>query len=891
MTAINKLIKPLIVVTVIAVILSSLLLFTSLDNRVFDLLLHILPPLTEHEKVYVLTLDNDSVNQAGGTPFRREVMGNVVILLRELGVKTIALNLNYPDESPPQVDPVYAASVLDRSLNSGFDLLNKAAVSVIDEIDHAPKAEEREFYKKDILNLQSQVREELEETFSQLLSDSDEYFGQALAFSGCSWLPMTVIQDGDSSGSFARNEESSKPFAEFVAPERAIDMGDKKTPQITGFIPATRKLASRTKGSGFSGVNLDSDGRQRRIHLLLRYNDSYYPQLILAALKGKLGYTSVLVSNKAITLMKSNSELRIPRAQDGSMLLRWPNNTADNTQSISLAQLVYHTMIEQHFILNITAMNDSGFFEFWNNGPSPWEYYLEAERIKNTAFANNREAEHSWLNARHNFFQACETFFNGPFEQAIIDETGGNEKMALAVSELFGQCRLQFYRMADIRREAAKLQDSICIISSDASLMTDNNMMKFRANYSNADAQAVAANMILSGEFLKDSPRYIPILIALLCSLLVGFLISYLRAPASVITGILSIILLAGAITAVFRFGGIYLGMAVPLAALVITFISMLAVKFIIDSNETAILHDTISRNLAPEVIMDDTPEIIMDDSPVKTDNHNLSAEKREMSVIFTNIQRFTSILAKHDPMLIVKLLNYYLTEMSGIIRKNAGSIGRYDRDAILAFVGAPNFCFDHATFACRIAMAMKAAEAELNIAIMEQNLSPIPVFARIGINTGQMIVGNMGAMSKIEYTVMGGAVDLAALLERANRQYRTHGVLISEFTKKRIGNEFITRRLDRIHARGFDEPVRMYELLGADNEQLLGCKEPKALNTWEKAIDLYEERRFKEAGGLFSAIKKFDQHDETAKLYTDRCIHYINSPPPDHWDAVATLA
>jgi adenylate cyclase len=210
--------QSFLVVTLSAVALSSLLFFTSLDNKFFDLFLRLLPSLTEDEKVFVLTLDDDSIGYAGGFPFRREVMADVVILLKELGVRTIAFDLSYLDESPYRLDPVYAADVFGGQLDSGFALLDEASTAVIAAIGPATSRSERELYKQDMESLYRSVRGDLETSLSLLTRDVDEYFAQALAFSDCSWLTLTMFRPEDALGDseIASNAEIDRYLAEYV---------------------------------------------------------------------------------------------------------------------------------------------------------------------------------------------------------------------------------------------------------------------------------------------------------------------------------------------------------------------------------------------------------------------------------------------------------------------------------------------------------------------------------------------------------------------------------------------------------------------------------------------------------------------------------------------------
>jgi len=304
------------------------------------------------------------------------------------------------------------------------------------------------------------------------------------------------------------------------------------------------------------------------------------------------------------------------------------------------------------------------------------------------------------------------------------------------------------------------------------------------------------------------------------------------------------------------------------------SFILMVILIYAILITEENFIQGAFSRYLAPEVIS----EIVKDPNKL-----NLGGEKREMTAIFTDIQGFSAISEQLDPAHLVRLLNKYLTEMSNIIMEHLGTIDKYWGDAIVAFFGAPLFNADHGALACRSALAIKAAERELNKTLVSEKMSPVPIFTRIGINTGEMVVGNMGAEKKMDYTIMGNAVNLASRLEGVNKYYHTGGILISEYTKAKIGDEFPLRRIDRVRVVGINTPLRLYELLPTDTEQ-------GAVAIWEKALDLYERRDFRKAFALFVSLLKRYPNDNVAKVYALRCKAFVETPPPDDWDAVKNL-
>jgi adenylate cyclase len=886
--------KKLFGISLVCFTLTLPLLFTQADNKIYDIFLRALPSLTENDHVYVLTLDDDSINYAGGFPFRREVMADVVVLLSELGVRSVTFDLNYLDESPQRLDREYAGEVFSRYLDEGFGRINETAVQVIDGFAAGSiNRGESEIYKDEFLSLNNTVRRELEESLEYLTQDVDEYFARTLAFSGRSWLTLTMIsRDHILSGAEVPepDEAMTALFESRLALKNVEAHEDQKTPEMAGVMPAIYKLLSRAAGAGFVNADADPDGIRRRVDLLVKYRENYYGHLALAGLREMLGNPAIEVSNREIILRNvhlrdtringAGRDIRIPRTEDGSVLLKWPKKSFYEYRLISLLELIQYTIIEKVFAENVGLMASSGFFTIWGGeGQDPWELFNLAEDLR----AEGTELE-QWLEVRENFFTAAGDFLDGPYggqpyEARILDMVAGDEETSAYVRELFQAARQQFRRMKKIRAAYAALEGAFCVIGADATSMTDNGITPFEENYPNVGTYTVMANMILSGEFLDDAPVLVSVALALVFSFGIALLTGRLATGKSIPAGLCLLALLTGLSLLYFRVTKQYIGLAIPLSSSALSFLSVLAINFLGTNREKTFLHMAFSRYLSPSIIN----EII--DDPEKL---NLGGEKRKMTAIFTDIQGFSTISEQLDPVQLVKLLNKYLTAMSTIIMENLGTIDKYEGDAIIAFFGAPVYREDHAALACRSALGIKKAEQELNTVIMQEGLSPSPLFTRIGVNTGEMVVGNMGAENKMDYTIMGGAVNLASRREGVNKQYRTGGILISEYTKEKIGDEFILRSLDRVRVVGINTPVRLYELLGLRDEMDAGKTEYLAV--WEKAIGLFEQGFFEMAEELFCFLVKKMPQDKTAKLYAERCLEYIDSPPPDGWDGINNL-
>jgi class 3 adenylate cyclase len=261
-----------------------------------------------------------------------------------------------------------------------------------------------------------------------------------------------------------------------------------------------------------------------------------------------------------------------------------------------------------------------------------------------------------------------------------------------------------------------------------------------------------------------------------------------------------------------------------------------------------------------------------------------LGGIKRDMTAVFTDVQGFSPIAEKLSPEDLVKLLNRYLTAMSDILLEQKGTIDKYEGDAIMAFFGAPLDVADHAVRACTSAVLMKQKEREVNREFIQGGLSSDPLITRIGINSGDMSVGNMGSERKMNYTVMGNAVNLAARLEGVNKMFGTW-ILISENTRRNIGDTFLCRKLDRVRVAGISEPVRIYELLDFAN----GASDEKktVAELFHKALELFERREWQAAEAGFQKVLDNSFDDSPSKIYLERCALYRMSPPPEEWDGV----
>lgn len=254
-----------------------------------------------------------------------------------------------------------------------------------------------------------------------------------------------------------------------------------------------------------------------------------------------------------------------------------------------------------------------------------------------------------------------------------------------------------------------------------------------------------------------------------------------------------------------------------------------------------------------------------------------LGGTQVQATVLFSDIAGFSKISEKTTPKELFAMLNDYFTRMGDVIMKQEGMINKYIGDAVMAIWNAPKATENHAALACQAALEMKRIVEEMH-----------PLKMRIGINTGPMMVGNLGHIERMEYTVIGDAVNLASRLEGANKPFGTE-ILISESTEELVRGRFLTRLIDRIRVVGKEQPVRVYEVLAGISEPV--PEEVHAMvQSFERMQEAYEARDWAAAFKLAQDHLARFAGDHVARVYLDRCLQFQSSPPPADWDGVYAL-
>lgn len=299
--------------------------------------------------------------------------------------------------------------------------------------------------------------------------------------------------------------------------------------------------------------------------------------------------------------------------------------------------------------------------------------------------------------------------------------------------------------------------------------------------------------------------------------------------------------------------------------------------QMVVGLKERRIATEALGRYLSPEM----AHELVTKAAAVE-----LNGQRKRLTVLFSDIAGFTTLAEQLQPEQVVAFLNRYLDAMVAALFKHGAYIDKFEGDAIMAFWNAPVPQEDHAIRACFAAMEMRDAVAALAPKWAEEGLPGLAV--RWGVNTGDVVVGNMGTTDKVNYTVIGDQVNLASRLEGVNTEYGTT-ILIGEGTIEATKEAIEVREVDLIRVKGRETPVRIYELLARKGS--LTPAQEKLRASFGAGLALYRQKKFAEAKPFFEeALAATGGSDGPSKIFIERCTLLIATPPGDDWDGAHVM-
>jgi len=422
---------------------------------------------------------------------------------------------------------------------------------------------------------------------------------------------------------------------------------------------------------------------------------------------------------------------------------------------------------------------------------------------------------------------------------------------------------------------SSEFKDKIVFVGSNAAGLLDLKNTPFSAlePYPGVEISATILSNVLHNHFLSRVPPFVVILSILILSLIVGAAFFHLHSPRIAVAVTVALVAVwSVAILMLFKYSNVWLDWVSPMVAVTVTFAVSALVSYQTEGKARRELRQAFSGYLSPAVV----EHVIENQSEVTLGGAEIVA-----TVLFTDLKDFTSISEKKTAPELIEMLNEYFTLTSAKILDRGGLVDKYIGDSIMAVFGAPLPMTDHALLACKAALEIAGLRSNSN-----EHKNPA-LITRIGINSGKMVVGNVGSSDRHDYTAIGDTVNLASRLEGTNKVYGTK-IVVSESTLEQVPDAFLVRPLDKLLVKGKQKPVVIYELM---SERITaGELELEIVDKFVKALGLYRKRDFKDALSVFRHILRVAPDDGPSHEYVRRCLEFIKNPPPRRWSGVHTL-
>lgn len=458
----------------------------------------------------------------------------------------------------------------------------------------------------------------------------------------------------------------------------------------------------------------------------------------------------------------------------------------------------------------------------------------------------------------------------------------------LIVTDDYGQMTLNFrgpigtfpyVSAADVieGKNLVRLQDKYVLFGSTAAGLHDLRATPFSTVFPGVEIQATIIDNLLVGDPMTDDPiaeRGLTFILIIVGGILLSALLAYGSPLVGALAGVLFLI---GPLVGNYYFyflNDIIIGLTYPLCVVLAIFLVVTAVNYFFEGREKRFINKAFGHYVSPRVV----EQLVKDPKQL-----TLSGEERVLTVMFSDIRGFTSISEQMNAAQLGRFMNRYLTAMSGVIFESKGTVDKFIGDAIMALWNAPLIDEDHASNSVRCALLMMERFRVLREGLQAEGMPDFGI--GVGINTGEVSVGNFGSEERFDYTVIGDHVNLASRLEGLTKLYGVP-IIISEFTREALGNRFYCRLLDRVRVKGKDRPVAIYEpLLEGEPEVTLR----REIDAFESALQDYF------CGDFFAAEKIIAELNSgnPKRLYTmylKRIVMLQESPPPAEWDGVTSL-
>ena len=435
----------------------------------------------------------------------------------------------------------------------------------------------------------------------------------------------------------------------------------------------------------------------------------------------------------------------------------------------------------------------------------------------------------------------------------------------------------------DIYRESGIFRNKIVFIGASAEELQDNKFTPFfsfdgmKQKMPGVEMHANVMYSILNNSYIIEANSWL----IFVCIIFLGLFNIFMSNKIKPLQSIVVIVAIGVSYFIVsyliFKNSNIWVPVIYPLFSLIVGYFFNIINKVLVEQQEKSRFRKTFQQYVARSVVdtMLNTGEL-----------PKFGGERKNLTILFSDIRSFTTFSEKHTPEVVVQVLSEYLTEMTDIIFKYKGTLDKFVGDEIMAEFGAPYSINNHAERACLTALDMIVALRKLQKTWSKKKKEYFHI--GIGINTGKVIAGNLGSNQLFDYTVIGDEVNLGARLEGANKHYSTT-IIISESTYKEVKDKAIARELDYVRVKGKKRPVKIYELRGMYS--IPKIEQDLIIDIYSYGLNLFKQKKWAQALKEFRRVLRYFPSDGPSRVYTMRCLEFIETPPPDNWDGIYEFA
>ena len=413
-----------------------------------------------------------------------------------------------------------------------------------------------------------------------------------------------------------------------------------------------------------------------------------------------------------------------------------------------------------------------------------------------------------------------------------------------------------------------KFRGKFVVVGAKAAGLLDLRVTPMRSVTPGYFIHATALDNFLHGDPLRRVPLTGRVAAALVLGAIAGAIVVGLTVRPGAFTAAGLILVQTAAAAAVFEMRNVWVDVVVPTLAMGLAYAGGTGYAYLTEGRERRFLKGAFSRYLAPEVV---------DALVASPERLALGGETRELTVMFVDVAGFTGLSEGRKPEEVVAVMNEYFNELTGVIQGEGGTVDKFIGDAVMAFWNAPVRQADHAARASRAAREIHEGIERVNQRLKAKNLPSLS--ARVGVATGEALVGNVGSSTKFNYTAMGDTVNLASRLEGAAKQFHTT-TLVAGTTAAAADRAVAFREIDLIQVKGRAEPVPIYTI---DPDALEGPR-AEARAIFAQALRAYRARDFDAAARDFDAAAKLDPDDGPAATLAERAREFMLTPPPAGW-------